>query len=100
MKENNNVDGLTGLMFEFVRAAVLERGPVIPQDVEIDWNRLMDISTEQGLIAWVWDGICKLPLERLPPRQYRINWGMSAQEIWDRYWQQKKVLREMVEVCE
>ena len=37
---------LTELMLEFVRAAVLERDPVIPHDIAIDWNQLMDISTE------------------------------------------------------
>ncbi len=102
-REQENIDSqeltLTELMFEFVRAAVLERDPVIPQDAAIDWNRLMDISTEQGLIAWVWDGICRLPQEQQPPRQHRINWGLSAQEIWQRYEHQKEVLSEMVEVC-
>ena len=91
---------LTEIMLEFVRAAVLERDPDIPKDIVIDWDKLMDVSTVQGLIAWVWDGICKLPLERLPSRQYRINWGMSAQEIWDRYGKQKNVLLEMVKLCE
>ena len=105
MKENNSVRSLpqlslTEIMLEFVRAAVLERAPDIPEDIVIDWDKLMDVSTEQGLIAWVWDGICKLPLEQLPPRQYRINWGMSAQEIWDRYGKQKNVLLEMVKLCE
>ncbi len=59
----------------------------------------MDLSKNQGLIAWVWDGICRLPVEQQPPRQYRINWGMSAQEIWDRYELQKSVLSEMVVIC-
>ncbi len=91
---------LAEIMLEFVRAAVLERDPVVLSEPEPDWDKLMDISTKQGLIAWVWDGICRLPVEQQPPRQYRINWGMSAQEIWDRYGQQKEVLREMVKVCE
>ena len=90
---------LTEIMLEFVRAAILERDPVIPVGVEVDWDGLMDISRSQGLIAWVWDGICRLPMEQQPPRQYRINWGMSAQEIWDRYEQQKRVLGGMVEIC-
>ena len=92
-------DLLTSIMLEFVRAAILEREPALPVDVEVDWDGLMDVSKSQGLIAWVWDGICRLPVEQQPPRQYRINWGMSAQEIWDRYEKQKKVLAEMVEIC-
>lgn len=90
---------LTEIMLEFVRAAVLEREPQIPSNVAIDWDRLMDMATEQGLIAWVWDGICGLPQEQQPPRQQRINWGLSAQDIWQRYEHQKEVLAEMVEVC-
>ena len=90
---------LTKVMYELVRAAVLDKVPAIPNDVSIDWDKLMDLSQEQGLIAWVWDGVCKLPPEQQPPRQYRINWGLSAQEIWDRYELQKSVLQEIVSIC-
>ena len=97
---DSNELALTEMMLEFVRAAVLEREPKIPFNVAIDWDKLMDVSTEQGLIAWVWDGICRLPQEQQPPRQQRINWGLSAQEIWQRYVQQKEVLAEIVEVLQ
>ena len=90
---------LTEILLEFVRAAVLGRNSRIPSHAVIDWDRLMDISTEQGLIAWVWDGICKLPQEQQPPRQQRINWGLSAQEIWQRYERQKEVLAEIIGIC-
>lgn len=102
---NNNYLGEVGqfslnrIMFEFVRAAVLGRNPMISPNEVIDWDKLMDISTKQGLIAWVWDGICKLPQEQQPPRQQRINWGLSAQEIWQRYVQQKEVLAEIIGIC-
>ena len=89
----------TNILLELVRASVLQRMPAIPNDVSIDWDKLMDLSQEQGLIAWVWDGVCKLPPEQQPPRQYRINWGLSAQEIWDRYELQKSVLQEIVAIC-
>ncbi len=91
---------LTDVMLELVRAAVLDRDPEIPKETVIDWDILMDLSKDQGLIGWVWDGICRLPEEQQPPRGYRINWGMSAQEIWDRYDHHKKVLDEMVEICQ
>ncbi len=87
-------------MLEFVRAAVLMRNPVIPRGVAIDWDKLMDLSSEQGLLAWVWDGVSKLPLEEQPPRQQRINWGLSVQEITDAYEHQKSVLKEIVKICE
>ena len=92
-------DSLVSVMLEFVRAAVLEREPSVPQDIEIDWDVLMDMSAEQGLLAWVWDGICKLPTELQPPRQQRINWGLSVQGIWGSYDNQKSVLKELVVVC-
>lgn len=100
-KSNNNESqmSLFEVMLEFVRAAVLEREPAIPQNITIDWDKLMDLSTEQGLLTWVWDGICKLPFELLPPRQQRINWGLSAQEIWDHYEKQQQVLIELISIC-
>lgn len=101
MKQESNLDNfLVSIMLEFVRAAVLERSPHVPQNIRIDWDRLMDMAAEQGLIAWVWDGICKLPVEMQPPRQQRISWSLSAQEIWNSYGHQKSVLKEVVAVCE
>ena len=101
IKQESYLDNsLVLIMLEFVRAAVLERSPHVPQNIRIDWDRLMDMAAEQGLIAWVWDGICKLPVEMQPPRQQRISWSLSAQEIWDSYGHQKSVLKEVVAVCE
>ena len=92
-------DSMVNVMLEFVRAAVLDRTPIMSSEVMVDWDRLMDLSAEQGLLALVWDGICKLPAELQPPRQQRINWGLSAQEIWCDYDRQKSVLKELVAVC-
>lgn len=98
-KNNESQKPLIGVMLELVRAAVLERDPVIPKGTEIDWDKLMDISAKHGLLAWVWDGMCKLPIEQQPPRQQRINWGLSAQEIWSDYGHQQTVLKDIVKVC-
>lgn len=98
-KIENTQQSLFEVMLEFVRAAVLNRDPVIQQKKAVDWDKLMDLSTEQGLLTWVWDGICKLPFELLPPRQQRINWGLSAQEIWDHYEKQQQVLIELISIC-
>lgn len=94
------MESLVGIMLEFVRAAVLEREPLVPKDTEIDWDKLMDFASFHGLLAWVWDGVCKLPSEQQPPRQQRINWGLSAQETWDNYTYQKSVLLDLVEKCQ
>ena len=99
-KNSDPQSSLVELMLEFVRAAVLDRVPIISQDVDIDWDKLQDISATQGLLAWVWDGICKLPIESQPPRRQRINWGLSAQEIWDNYAHFKDVLCRMIKKCD
>ncbi len=92
-------DSIVSVMLELVRAAVLEKRPFIPQNITIDWDRLMEISAEQGLVAWVWIGVEKLPEEQKPPRLQKINWSLSAQAIQERYEYQVTVLKEMLDVC-
>jgi len=87
-------------MLEFLRSAILNYNPNIPKDTTIDWDKLMDITAGQNVLAWVWDGICKLPIDQQPPRQYRINWGLSVQGCWDEYSKQKSVLSELIQVCQ
>ncbi len=100
VKQEFNVNNsMVSVMLELVRAAVLERSPSIPQNFTIDWDKLMEVSAEQGLIAWVWIGIEKLPETQSPPRLQKINWSLSAQAIKERYEYQVTVLKEMVDVC-
>ena len=87
------------IMLEFLRSAVLDKKPDITDTSDINWDVLMDMSAEQGVLAWVWDGICKLPKELKPPRLQSINWGLSAQEVWDTYVKQMRVLEGMVSSC-
>lgn len=90
---------LMEVMLAFVRSAILGKEPQVSQAGAIDWDGLMKLAHAQGLLALVWDGICRLPEDRKPARCYRISWGMSVQDIWDRYDRQKSVLGEMVSVC-
>lgn len=87
------------IMLELVRSAVFERTPRIPDSVGINWDELLDCASKEGLIGWTWDGICKLPSRQQPPRVQRLNWSLSAQEIIDRYHQQKNVLEQLITVC-
>ena len=89
----------TEVLLEFLRAGVLDRSPNIQHIESIDWERLLVQSGKQGVIAWVWDGICKLPISQQPPRQQRINWGLSAQEIWSNYQKHSEVLNTMIALC-
>ena len=87
-------------MIGLLRYGVLDERPeqLLPSS-EVDWDKMMDIAATQGILAWVWDGICKLPKENQPSRLLSINWGLSAQEIWDRYNVHVNVLRQMIEIC-
>lgn len=89
----------TEILLELIRAAVMDCQPELPQGVEVDWDALMDRASNHNVLAWVWNSICKLPPAQQPPRQQRINWGLSAQEVWDAYALRKRVVEEMVSVC-
>lgn len=90
---------LSEIMLELVRAAVLDRKPSVSIGAEIDWDQLMSVSAKHDVLAWVWDGVCKLPETMQPNRLQKINWGLSAQEVWDNYWYHKKVLSSIIEIC-
>lgn len=89
----------TEVMFELLRAAVFDRTPVLPTNTHVDWDSLMDQASEQGILAWVYDSIGRLPQEQRPSRIEYINFGLSAQEIWTRYDRQEKLLNYLLEVC-
>lgn len=87
-------------MYAFLRAAICDRIPEIEVYAGMDWDALRKLSAEQGVLSWVWDGICMLPDEQRPPRFSRISWDLSAQQVWARYQGQKNVLKELVEICQ
>ena len=64
------------VLLELLRAAVLDRQPSFPKEVVIDWDVLMDNASSHTVLAWVWDSVCKLPVEQQPLRQQRINCGV------------------------
>ena len=99
-KSDTKKEHLFNIMLVFIRAAVLDRIPEVPCDMVVDWDELMDLSSSHGVLAWVWEGICKLPIEQQPPRQQRISWGLSAQEIQKQYYLHREKLLEMLKVCD
>ena len=93
-------DDIEAYMIGLLRYGVLDVRPdELLASTDVDWEKMMDIVAAQGVLAWVWDGICKLPKVNQPPRIMSINWGLSAQEIWDRYEVHKKVLRQLINIC-
>lgn len=91
---------LVEIMLEFVRAALLNREPIIPKDEMIDWDKIFDMAIEHGLIGWVYEGMCMMPERSQIPRHQRINWGLSAQEQTAHYCRQKAFLDKMIKVCD
>lgn len=89
----------TKVLIEFVKAAVLDESPTISKDVSIDWDALMDQASDQNVLAWVWDGVCKLADGQKPPRNSAISWGLTAQEAWNDYACQLSVLEKIVGIC-
>lgn len=92
-------NALVDVLLEFIHASVFDHCPVIPQNVEVDWDELMTLSHKEGVMALTWDGICKLPSDRRPPKQYMINWGLSVLDIRKQYEYSKSVLLELVKIC-
>ena len=95
-----NPDLLTRVMLELTQASVLEREPIIPKGVEVDWDRLLDMSQEHGLTAWVWDSLTKMSLGQKLSRQQRIDWGLSFQEVIDGYERYKSVFSDLIKLCQ
>ena len=87
------------VMLKLVRLAVFEGDTFDLKDAGINWDKLMDVAIEQGVLPWVWDGICRLPENQQPPRLDRINWGLSNQEWRDSYYLQRNILNQIITVC-
>ena len=87
------------MMIALIRSSLVGNNPQIPDSQYIDWNELMDISLRNGVLSFVWDGMSVLPDDCLPSRIHRINYAMSTDEIRKRYYRQKEVLDEMIEIC-
>lgn len=92
-------DVLVEQMFAIVRAAVLNIPLQLQENDHVNWDQIRVKAAEQGILAWIWDGISSLSVEIQPSRFQRISFDLSAREIWNRYGQQKGVLMHMVEIC-
>lgn len=87
------------VLLELLRSGIFGKLPDISCSVNVDWDFIWKISIEQGILGWVWDGICNLPVSDQPSRQLKINWALSADEISTRYNKQKKVLDDIINIC-
>lgn len=94
-----NQDSLTRVMLELTQASVFERDPFIPAGVDVDWDRLLDLSQAHGLTAWVWDSITKLSDRVQLTRQQKINWGLSFQDAVDGFERFERVFSNLMDLC-
>ena len=67
--------------------AGLETQTEIPcQKLEgVSWQDLYAMASSQGVSAFVWDGICRLPAGLQPPRALRLQWAYNVERIEKRY---------------
>lgn len=98
---NNNrcFSDTESVMLGYIQLAVLDQDTIMLDKCIIDWDKLFTLSAEQGVLAWVWDGICKHPRKKELNRQQVIEWSLSAQEIWDKYAHFKQVLVKIIGIC-
>jgi hypothetical protein len=52
---------------------------------ESDWKAVMEQSVKQGVMAVAFDGAMCLPPELQPPRKVKIAWGISVNQIENKY---------------
>lgn len=67
-------------------------------DAPIDWDRVYHLAAAQGVLAIVWDGIAELhrvgimDTTRVIPRELRLKWALSVENIEKRYMKQRSAL--------
>lgn len=91
--------GLAEVMVEFVRSSVLDIKPCIPASMHIDWEKLVQVASEHGVLPWVGNAIVQLPVSQQPSRFTRISLGLSIEKVVCNYEHQYEVLHEIVDVC-
>lgn len=97
--QENESKEMMGFVYELLRSAVMDRDPRFDIGTTPDWDAMMKYASKEGVLAWLWDGICKLPKEQQPNRFQRISWDLSARQIWNRYELQHKVLLDILSKC-
>ena len=56
------------------------------------------MASSQGVSAFVWDGVCRLPAESQPPRALRLQWAYNVEQIQMRYSRQWRAAVELAKI--
>lgn len=92
------MDATKSRLLALVRAA-LGGGRINEQDfagLSSDaWNSLTRLAAVQGVMALTWDCLQQLPEACQPPREVRIRWAMSTEQIARHYARQRTVIAKL-----
>ncbi|MBO7261340.1 MAG: nucleotidyltransferase family protein [Alistipes sp.] len=56
------------------------------------------LAKRQGVLAIAWDEVMKLPIEQQPPRNLKLQWALSAEQIEKRYRKQSTMAGELAQI--
>jgi hypothetical protein len=88
-------------IFTLLRAAIglSRREELAP--ASWSWSELYRTAAAQGVLAVVWDGVEhliaeeRIPLLQQPPRELRLQWALSIDNIVRRYERQKRLIAQL-----
>lgn len=63
-----------------------------------EWKELYRNSIRQGVLAIVYDVVSGLPADCQPPRNIRLQWALSAEQIEKRYRKQSALASELAQI--
>lgn len=79
---------------ELVRLGISHRGNITSN--QIDWQKIYNLATQQGLLGVVIDGVERLPNNQRPPQELLLEWiGEVFQSYEYRYDAYKNTIAEM-----
>lgn len=59
------------------------------------WENIYRYAADHGLSAVVWDSVQRLPRELQPPREIRIRWALTAEQLEKRYRRQQQTAEKL-----
>lgn len=74
-----------------------------PTEGRINWNDVFRLAKRQGVLAIVWSAVCRLAEggvlapEQQPPRNIKLQWALSAENIEKRYHRQRQLASKLAE---
>ena len=76
------------MLLALLRASLHERDPeqaFFENASPEDWKLCYRIAAEQGVMAFAWDGVMKLPKALQPPRHVKLPWASAVDAYEQKY---------------